>query len=103
MSEEIPDDVCNRIRVAFDECGSEMASIAMDFDIYGLDPSIYDEMFLPDGTPRQHCRLLYETLSQFSAEELGSIQERVTRSFSNEGILYLRYRPGAYQRRLSCA
>ena len=63
----------------------------MDFDNYDLDPSIYDEMLLPDGTPREHCRRLYETLTQLSVEELGSIQERVTRSFENEGITFTVY------------
>ena len=65
--------------------------MAVDFDTYDLDPSIYDEMFLPDGTPRQHSRLLHETLSRLSAEELGSIQERVARSFENEGITFTVY------------
>ena len=63
----------------------------MDFDAYDLDGDIYDEMFLSDGTPREQCRQLYETLCQFSAEELGTIQERVTRSFSNEGITFTVY------------
>ena len=63
----------------------------MDFDTYDLDTSIYDEMFLPDGTPREHCRRLYETLTGLSAVELGTIQERVTRSFSNEGITFTIY------------
>ena len=63
----------------------------MDFEAYDLDPHIYDEMFLPDGAPREHCQLLYETLSQLAAEEVGSIQERVTRSFSNEGITFTVY------------
>ena len=63
----------------------------MNFDSYDLDQSIYDEMFLPDGAPREHCRRLHETLKQLSAEELGSIQERVTRSFSNEGITFAVY------------
>ena len=63
----------------------------MDFGTYDLEADIYDEMFLPDGTPRQHYRSLYETLSQLSAEEVGSIQERVTRSFSNEGITFTVY------------
>ena len=63
----------------------------MDFDSYDLDPFIYDEMFLPDGTPREHCRQLYETLTEISSENLASIQERVTRSFSNEGITFTVY------------
>ena len=63
----------------------------MNFDNYDLDPSVYDEMFLSDGTPREHCRRLYDTLTELSAEELGSIQERVTSSFSNEGITFTVY------------
>ena len=63
----------------------------MDFDNYDLDSSIYDEMFLPNGAPREPCRRLHETLSQLSGAELGSIQERVTRSFSNEGITFTVY------------
>ena len=63
----------------------------MDFDNYDLDPAIYDEMFLQDGTPREHCEQLYETLTRSSAEELNSIQERVARSFSNEGITFTVY------------
>ena len=63
----------------------------MNFDHYKLEPSIFDEMFQPDGSPREHCRRLYETLDRLSAEDLGSIQERVTRSFSNEGISFTVY------------
>ena len=63
----------------------------MNFDTYNLDPSIYDEMFRPDGTAREHCEPLHESLCRLSAEELSSIQERVTRSFSNEGISFTVY------------
>ena len=63
----------------------------MDFDNYDLDPSIFDEMFLTDGAPREHCQPLYEALGRFSAEELGSIEEQVIRSFSNEGITFTVY------------
>ena len=63
----------------------------MEFDRYDLDPSIYDEMFLPDGAPREHCRKLYDAMASFSEEEIASIQERVTRSFSNEGITFTVY------------
>ena len=42
----------------------------MNFDDYDLDPAIYDEMFLPDGAPREHSRRLYETLTELSAEDL---------------------------------
>ncbi len=63
----------------------------MEFEGYELQPSIYDEMFLQDGVPREHCRELYDALRQLSAEELRSIQERVTRSFSSEGITFTVY------------
>ena len=63
----------------------------MDFGGYQLEASIYDEMFQPDGTPREHCRRLHESLTELSAEEMSSIQERVTRSFSNEGISFTVY------------
>ena len=63
----------------------------MDFVGYGLDPAIYDEMFLPDGVPREHCQQLYDTLSGLSNSELTSIHDRVNRSFSNEGITFTVY------------
>ena len=63
----------------------------MEFDVYDLDPSIYDEMFLPDGAPREHSRELHEALLDLSVEEANGIQERVTRSFSNEGISFQVY------------
>ena len=63
----------------------------MNFDGYDLDAAIHDEMFLPDGTPREHCRMLHDALRRLSADELNNIQERVTRSFSNEGITFTVY------------
>ena len=63
----------------------------MKFENYDLDPSIYDEMFLPDGAPREHYRQVHQTLTQLSQEELVNIQDRVTRSFSNEGITFSVY------------
>ena len=63
----------------------------MEFDNYDLDPSIYDEMFLPHGTPREHWRQLHEILYGMSTEQVGGIQERVTRSFSNESISFRVY------------
>ena len=63
----------------------------MNFDAYDLDAAFHDEMFLPDGTPREHCRALYDALRQLSVDDLASMQERVTRSFSNEGITFTVY------------
>ena len=64
---------------------------AMNFDGYQLETSVYDEMFEPGGAPREHCRDLHEALGQLSSEQLSTIQERVTRSFSNEGISFTVY------------
>ena len=63
----------------------------MDFDSYDVGRACYDEMFLPGGTPREHFRALHEELLRLPAEELESIQERVTRSFSTEGITFTVY------------
>ena len=63
----------------------------MDFDAYDFDSDISDEMFSSEGAPREQYRQLQETLSRLSAEELATIQERVTRSFSNEGITFTVY------------
>ena len=60
----------------------------MNFDGYQLDPAVYDEVFNPDGSPREHCLDLYDTLTDLSVEDLVAIQERVTRSFSSEGISF---------------
>ncbi len=62
----------------------------MDCD-YDLDAAIHDELFEKFATPRGHCRKLYETLGDLSAEELSSIQEHVTSAFSNEGITFTLY------------
>ena len=63
----------------------------MDFDSYDLNPDIHDEMFLPDGSPREHSRSLYEALGRISAQNISSIQEWVTRSFLQEGISFMVY------------
>ena len=63
----------------------------MNFDAYNLDASIYDEMFLQDGSLREHQLALHDALGQFSGDELENMQERVTRSFSNEGITFTVY------------
>ena len=48
-------------------------------------------MLLPGGEPRAHCQRLFDALSDLSHEQLTSIQDRVTRSFSNEGITFTVY------------
>ena len=61
------------------------------FQDYGIDPDIFDEMFHADGQTRADWKELERTLTDLSAEELTAIQERVTRSFSNEGITFTVY------------
>ena len=63
----------------------------MDFDSYELKSAFYDEMFRADGSPMEHCRELYDFLAATAPEELSHIQERLTRSFSNEGITFIVY------------
>ncbi len=72
----------------------------MDFDTYELDPRVYDEMLLSDGTPREHCRPLHEALRRMSSEELSGVQERATRSFSHEGISFTVYGEAEAQERI---
>ena len=61
------------------------------FRDYELDANVFDEMFLADGRTRDGWAALRRTLDALSAEELAAIQERVTRSFSNEGITFTVY------------
>ena len=72
----------------------------MDFDSYNLDPAIYDEMLLPDGTPREYCLQLYEALRGFSPGRLAGIQEGVSRSFLHEGIFFTVYGDEEAQERI---
>ena len=63
----------------------------MDFGNYEIDASFYDEMFSADGESHPHCRELLSTLTGLSELELSTMQERVTRSFYNEGITFIVY------------
>ena len=72
----------------------------MDFSGYRLDAGFYDEVLQPDGAPRAHCRPLHDTLTGISGDELGEIQERVMRSFRNEGITFTVYGDGEADERI---
>ena len=63
----------------------------MDFSLYDFDPAIYDEMFVAEGEPREHCRAVVEALRKLPDDDLTTIQDRVTRSFSQEGITFTVY------------
>ena len=72
----------------------------MDFSGYRLDADFYDEVLQSDGAPRAHCRTLHDALTAISGAELGEIQERVTRSFRNEGITFTVYGDGEADERI---
>ncbi len=61
------------------------------FRDYSIDADIFDEMFHVDGRTRDNWQGLRRALTDISSEELTAIQERVTRSFSNEGITFTVY------------
>ncbi len=63
----------------------------MDFGAYNMDSNIYDEMFLPNGSPRESAKPLYEALRRISSRNISSIQEWVARSFLQEGISFTVY------------
>ena len=63
----------------------------MKFDTYALDEAIYDEMFEAAGRVRAHYRPLYDALTEVSTEAAVGLQERTSRSFTNEGITFTVY------------
>ncbi len=65
--------------------------VAPGFRQYEWDETYYDEMFERENTPREHYRLLHDTLARTQPDELRQIQERVTRSFLHEGITFTVY------------
>ena len=72
----------------------------MSFDGYQLDPAVYDEMFLPNGEPREHARAVYDALARMSADELAGIQGRVNQTFSRESISFTVYRDAEAEERI---
>ncbi len=72
----------------------------MDFDGYRIDEAVYDELLRPDGAPRTHCRPLHDALRRVSGPELAETQQRVTRSFVDEGITFTVYGDGEADERI---
>ena len=69
------------------------------FEAYAADPAFYDEMFDEAGTPRPHCRVLWETLDAMPQAEIAAMQERAERSFLHEGVTFAVYgEEGAHER-----
>ncbi len=67
---------------------------------YNLDETVHDEMYGADGAPRDHCRLLDEALQALPGSELALIQDRVRRSFAEEGISFTVYGDEEAQERI---
>ena len=61
------------------------------FSNYSVGNVYFDEMFRPDGTPRNACKMLYEALNEFSVEEMQTMQEHAERFFLHEGITFAVY------------
>ncbi len=70
------------------------------FSNYPVDEVFFDEMFLPDGTPRDACRKLFDALSSVSIDEIKSMQERAERFFLHEGITFAVYGDEGAQERI---
>ena len=75
-------------------------SAADRFQGYSLNADVYDEVFLPDGSPRPHCQRLIDSLDDYSDQDLAAIQDRVTGSFYSEGITFTVYGDDEAQERI---
>ena len=87
-----PGPVSSSIRTSLDERFREeprtWSAGSGAFSHYDLDPGIYDEMFRPDGSPREACRRLGAALAQASPDDLAALQDGVARRFLHEGITF---------------
>ena len=70
------------------------------FADYATDPAFYDEMFGPDGVPREHCRDLWSALKDTAPGDMTQMQERAERSFLHEGITFSVYGEESAQERI---
>lgn len=72
----------------------------INFDEYEIHSDFFDELFAADLTPRKSAIRLYDELKETSTEEMDGINERVTRSFKNEGISFTLYDDGDQTERI---
>ena len=70
------------------------------FANYRLDDQFYDEMFSEEGEPREHCRLLWNTLGTLPPDQIAGMQEEAERSFLNDGITFAVYGEDTAQERI---
>ena len=67
-----------------------MLAVGMTFDGYDTE-GLYDEMFLPDGTPRPEARLLVERIEALPDGELIRRHQAAERALLNTGITFTVY------------
>ncbi len=70
------------------------------FSNYEMNSRFYDEMFDEDRKPREHCRILWETLNSMPIEQIIKMQEQAERSFLNDGITFSVYGEEGAQERI---
>ncbi len=63
----------------------------MEFSAYELNDIFPDEMFSRDGSVRAPYQRVLAALETIPEQDIAATQERVTRSFSNEGIVFTVY------------
>lgn len=70
------------------------------FSNYEINPRFYDEMFDSNRKPREHCRILWDTLNSMPIEQIVNMQEQAERSFLNDGITFSVYGDEGAQERI---
>lgn len=70
------------------------------FSNYEMDARFYDEMFEANGQPREHCRILWETLNSMPIDQIVKMQEQAERSFLHDGITFSVYGEEGAQERI---
>ena len=70
------------------------------FADYSVEAPFHDEMFSAPGTPREHCRRLWEALRSVPLSRLMEMQEEAERSFLNDGITFAVYGEKTAQERI---
>ncbi len=70
------------------------------FEGYQSGSVFFDEMFNPDGNPRDHYLDVWQTLNKMTASEAKKMQEQVERWFLYEGITFAVYGEDGAQERI---
>jgi uncharacterized circularly permuted ATP-grasp superfamily protein len=83
MLSSSPADAGRRASAAVSPAGELFAGYPLDL--------AYDEMFLPSGDPRPHCRALVEDLVAASLPQLRQHQTEADKAFLTQGITFTVY------------